>query len=1019
MRQAPDEMKRIFDADSLERLVPVADFRKRKNLSPEEYLALEKAEEHKAHYVYFRFNTDRPSPTRTAQAYVYDLAQGSLFAGVDWGDLSALHKELWNACPVPLFIVFLHGEIRIFSSLKAPKIKGGSVQPNPLEIIKLAAKAQRGIDLFQQRIRELDIGTFWDNWNNPHLRDAKREQSVYGLMLQQLRDTRRNLIRWGKLDKRHANRVLVMALLVRYLEERTDSKGRGVFPRRGETRNGKTYPRGFFEEFAPGAMDFTSVVRAGGNVVGLFDRLSSRFNGDVFELTRDERAYLEQADLSGLADFLGGQPSGQAVFWPLYSFNHLPVELISNIYEEFLGADRQKSRSGDASGGENGASKKKRQGIVYTPPFLVDFLLAESMPLTGPTKFSVLNPACGSGVFLVGTYRRLIARWRVAHNWRRPNLQTLKNLLLENIHGVDLDADAVSLTVFSLSIALCSELEPMEIWRDLHFDRLHGKTILEGDFFKRFPSATSEKEGRFDLIIGNPPFKRSLTAPAQLLEAEAKKQGWPNVPGNEIALVFLRHSMNLLKAGGLVCLIQPAGPLLYNQQSSEFRRAFLERYEVPQILDFTHPCRKIFGKGGDIAFCAIFGLNRRSTNKGVLHVTLRRTRSVTEHIAFELDRYDFHLVPNETAKTDAFIWKANLLGGGRIPFVVAKLRTMPTLKDHLKSKPSSWVFGEGFKGAAPSDISRFEELSGPKYNLSLAEKDELVALAKKCQKVNFLTGKPYLPTDAFTAKGINDSDIRVCSETYFSAPRRPALYQPPHLLICQRAYEHGIPAVVRNDYLTFRRDVFAVHAPPESAAELQEIAEYLSRSRTVLFSLLLLSGRLGVHKSSAIQTSDILSLPFLIKGTDAKLCDWEEILRDDALDFWLDSKRKGENSRVMRVVTQEQLKEFGKTFTDFLGSVYKGLKADVPRRTTTHICYPFFFKKKPVLPDSLSLELDESLRDLTMRHHRPNVRITRILRIYERDVIYLIKPASLRYWLKSMAIRDADETFAEMTNQGF
>src|ERR1017187_7707459 len=112
MRQSPDEMKQIFDADSLERLVPVADFRKRKKLSPEEYLALEKAEEHKAHYVYFRFNTDRPSPTRIAQAYVYDLSQGSLFAGTDWGDLSALHKELWNACPVPLFIVFLHGEIR-------------------------------------------------------------------------------------------------------------------------------------------------------------------------------------------------------------------------------------------------------------------------------------------------------------------------------------------------------------------------------------------------------------------------------------------------------------------------------------------------------------------------------------------------------------------------------------------------------------------------------------------------------------------------------------------------------------------------------------------------------------------------------------------------------------------------------------------------------------------------------------------------------------------------------------------
>ena len=103
MPHSPDDINEIFDKESLERLLPVAGFGKRHDLTPEEYLALETAETHKAHYVYFRHNLDRPSPTRTAQAYVYDLAQGALFAGADWGDLSSLHKELWNACPVPLF----------------------------------------------------------------------------------------------------------------------------------------------------------------------------------------------------------------------------------------------------------------------------------------------------------------------------------------------------------------------------------------------------------------------------------------------------------------------------------------------------------------------------------------------------------------------------------------------------------------------------------------------------------------------------------------------------------------------------------------------------------------------------------------------------------------------------------------------------------------------------------------------------------------------------------------------------
>lgn len=600
MCQPPDEIVGLFGKDSLERLVPTAGFRGRSDLTPEEYLALETAEEHKAQYVYFRHNVDRPSPTRIAQAYVYNLAQGPLFAGKDWGDLSPLHKELWNACPVPLFIVILHTEIKIFSSLKAPKFTGSTIQASPLEVIKLAAKAQQGIDLFQARLRELDIGTFWDNSSNLHLRQAKREQSVYGLMLQQLCDTRRRLIRSGKLDKRYANRVLMMVLLVRYLEERADSQGRGVFPKAGETRNGKTYQRGFFEEFAPGAHDFESVVRSRGQLVPLFDRLSERFHGDAFELTDEERDYLSQADLSGLADFLAGQPGKQSVFWPLYSFNHLPVELISNVYEEFLLADQQKTQTNGSTNGNSDATKKQRQGIVYTPPYLVDFLLAESMPLVGSADFRILDPACGSGVFLVAAYRRLIARWRLANGWQHPNLEALKTLLRSNIYGVDLDPDAVSLTIFSLYIALCSELEPMEIWKNLHFDRLRGTNIKKGDFFQEVDTNTWGKpENKFDLIIGNPPFSEKLTPAADTVNAKAMKAGnRPELPNKQIALLFLEQSMSLLKTNALACLIQPAAPLLYNQGAHEFRKAFFKLYAVPQILDFTHACRVVFGPGG-------------------------------------------------------------------------------------------------------------------------------------------------------------------------------------------------------------------------------------------------------------------------------------------------------------------------------------------------------------------------------------------------------------------------------------
>ncbi len=1019
MQRPTAQISDIFGKDSMERLVPVADFRKRENLTPEDYLALETAEEHKADYVYFRHNTDRPASKRFAQAYVYDLSQGPLFAGRDSDDLASLHKELWNACPVPLFMVFLHGEVQIFSSLKAPKLKGQKVESAPLEVIKLAAKVQQGIDLLQTRVRELDIGTYWDGYENPHLRGAKREDSVYGLMLQQLRDTRRRLIRAGRLDKRHANRLLVMALLVRYLEERTDSQGRGVFPKAGETRNGKTYKKSFFEDFAPGAVDFTSMVRKGGSIVALFDALSKRFNGDVFQLSDDERSYLAKADLSGLADFLGGQAGPQTVFWPLYSFNRLPVELISNIYEAFLGAAKKRAHSEDSAEANDGPAKKKQQGIVYTPPFLVDFLLAESMPLTGPTTFRVLDPACGSGVFLVGAYRRLIARWRVANDWKRPDLDCLQRLLRESICGVDLDSDAASLTVFSLCIALCSELEPMEIWEKLHFDPLRGENILEGDLFEEIEKGTwSSADKRFDLVVGNPPFAEKLTPKASAINAKlVESKMRPDLPNKQIALLFLEQSMRLLKPGGLACLIQPAAPLLYNRGAQAFREWFLQRYDVPQILDFTHACRVIFGPGGDVAFVAVFARNIKPSSP-VLHVTIRRTRSAKEHIGFELDRYDFHLVSREAALNEPTVWKANLIGGGRMTHLAKHLDSLPKLQEYLADRKGRWFWGEGFVVSNPGHVRRYEALLKSQRARSTDEKREFTLLSHKCRKARFITGKPLLPTDAFRAGGIEKHSMIRVNAQYFRSTGPEEIYSEPHLLIAERAYDAVIPVQLRTDYLTFKHDVFAIHAPLREIADLRQMERRLGRNQTLTFALLLASGRLAVNKSSAILAADVLNLPYPKSASELELNEWEAILRGDALTYWLDYRRNGEKSPVMRNAEDTELKAFGETYTEFLSSIYRGLKADAPRKTATHVCYPFYFRKPPNLPDSLSPELDDALEKLTRRHHRPGVRITRIIRIYEADVIYLIKPKTLRYWLNSMAIRDADDTFAELTGQG-
>ena len=165
--------------------------------------------------------------------------------------------------------------------------------------------------------------------------------------------------------------MMVVSILIKYLEEREDEFGNKVFP------------SDFFSRFGANSSKFTDVLKTPGSYLKLLDYLSKHFNGGVFELEEEERNYISNQDLSRFGQFLDGDTDGiQFVFWRLYSFNDLPVELISNIYEEFLG---------------------KQPGVVYTPPYLVNFLLDEVMPLSNEnTEFKILDPSCGSGVFLVG-----------------------------------------------------------------------------------------------------------------------------------------------------------------------------------------------------------------------------------------------------------------------------------------------------------------------------------------------------------------------------------------------------------------------------------------------------------------------------------------------------------------------------------------------------------------------------------------------------------------------------------------
>ena len=208
--------------------------------------------------------------------------------------------------------------------------------------------------------------------------------------------------------------------------------------------------------------------------------------------------------LDWVARFLTGEnmETGQLSFFP-YQFEVIPVELISAIYEQFV-----HSSSADAQN-ETGTNRARTEGVYYTPLAAVSLVLDEVFnSLTGTE--SVLDLACGSGVFLVEALRRLVY---LKSKGRTPSRETIRETLYEQVYGVDISEAAVRVATFSLYLAvldLDSDPHPPEA---LTFKPLQGNTMLVGDartIERTHHGRAVLKNGaglrKFDVIVGNPPW---------------------------------------------------------------------------------------------------------------------------------------------------------------------------------------------------------------------------------------------------------------------------------------------------------------------------------------------------------------------------------------------------------------------------------------------------------------------------------------------------------------------------------
>jgi len=904
-------------------------------------------------------------------------------------DHKDLHAKIWSAGDIEVYFILSKTEIHIFNARKPSEV----TDKKDLSLKNLSLVSESLKEFNDQRFSAIVFGKgiFWEQ--DDFKERFKEEDSPYHRLLEYLMAAREDLkAKHPEILSETIDKLLIICILIKFLE--------GI---KGD--NGKHTLKEIYAKYKVESERFEEVLEKR-LCIPVLRELAFEFEGKIFDISDDEKQQIEQADLKSVAAFLTAKlditkKHKQRFLWEQYSFNHLPVELISSIYENFL----QK---------ENNTREK---GVIYTPPFLVNFLVDEVMPLDkaeeyfSQNKFKVLDPSCGSGVFLVAAYKRMLQWWSINH-YRKiqeikfPEKNICQKILEDNIFGVDIHKTATLITVFSLTIALLEKLEPKAIWNNLKLNSLQDN-IQTKDFFEWAAAAKAESK-KFDLVIGNPPFNDEKGKSTHKIKPElVSKIGFKHkkVAGNKFALQFFEGGMAL---GYKVFLIIPSNVLLYNKDAQTYREQIFKEFTIEKIFDFTHLRRELFGNS-DTPVCAVLASHTENNGNAIEHTIIKRIVSSEKKIAFEIDHYDRHFVRHDWAadETKQFVWKTNLLGGGRLFHLIYRLSLLETFKQFIdRKKNNGWVYSIG-------------------YIVKHSNKKKVPA--------DFITGNLTIKPKSFKYNG--DFDTEIETSELFVETRKKELYTAPHIIFKLVVEKSKIPMAFSDEYLCFNSKFVGIHAPQSDREELYRIYDRLHKNETTfkLYQTFILatSSSAMIHRETSMVKEDIDNLPYPEETEYLIPSPTEEILINDVLDYYIHLgkaiSKKGAGRKFNEKVSKEQLKKFGEIFCDVLNPIYakndKSWQYGKFYQTKSFTICQFGYGKNEGLSFQMFDDLDDVIKSLIYDNtSNRGATFTRVCRYYKHlsgyDCVFLIKPNAIRYWLNSIALRDADETFMDLKKAG-
>jgi type I restriction-modification system DNA methylase subunit len=383
--------------------------------------------------------------------------------------------------------------------------------------------------------------------------------------------------------------------------------------------------------------DITNKENIYKELCSLFKRADTKYNSGLFHFAKESGEASRADDLTLRLDIDDKTLKDIILnlYYPKspYAFLYIPSDILGQVYERFLGKVIRLT-DGHRAKVEEKPEVRKAGGVFYTPTFIVTYIVINTLGklLLGLTpkeavKLKIVDPACGSGTFLLGAFEYLLAwhlkwysendpkKWvknkvivKVENDYRLTTSKK-KEILLNNIYGVDIDAQAVEVTKLSLLLKVLEnasgqlELGMERILPDLGNNIKCGNSLVGEDYFSEFPEMTSQEEririnpfnwesafpevfaqGGFDVVIGNPPYVRMESF--KELKDYFRKNYACHEERSDIYAYIIEQSHKILKSGGLFGMIV-SNKFLRANYGKPLRDFIQKNANVKHIIDFA------------------------------------------------------------------------------------------------------------------------------------------------------------------------------------------------------------------------------------------------------------------------------------------------------------------------------------------------------------------------------------------------------------------------------------------------